>query len=154
MNRKLIFLLLHGLSLNASECENFSPYFAPYDGPGPISLENRIHGYPWHHHNSGKYHHVALEDIGDSSHPWSNLNTKKHNYVRRAWLGWSYSFNGYMRIKNNFFIKQDIYVGVASSHIRRVGFELQFGKYWPAKGALRFGWMFEGIGLGGDFWLM
>ncbi len=124
MNYKLLILV--GRSCLSVQGNNV--LFAPYESPLAISLESRFDGYVWHHPDY-KHHH---ETMGSQ-------------------LSFAYAFNGYIKHENHFFSKMGMFFGAGTHHIKRVGIDLQFGKYG---GALRFGFLNDGIGIGGDFWLI
>lgn len=112
-------------------------YFAPYEGPFPVSLDIRLDWYPWHHQ--------ACDWLAET---------------HRSFLGSSFAFTGYVRFPNNFFYLMGTDIALESKRNweryqrGRVDVNFQIGKYWADRGALRVGFMYDGFGVGGDLWLI
>ncbi len=116
-------------------CYAYNTFFAPYDGPYPVSLDTRFEGIVARHPSCFN----ELKDVFD------------------------FNFKGYIKYGNGWFSKLGVnIVSVKIDHldwserciIQRPGVDLQFGKYWPCYGALRFGLFSSGPGIGGDYWLI
>ncbi len=108
-----------------------SVFFAPYDGPFPVSLEARFDGFLVHHPNYREHAHFLSPILSNS-----------------------FAFNGYVKLPRYFLFKIGTVIGGAAGCIRRVGIDLQGGKYWPEYGAVRFGLFAGDIGVGGDYWVI
>lgn len=126
ISRTLISLAFIASTIHASDV-----FFAPYEGPYPVTLEARFDGYPWHHPAFKKHHDCH----------WSYLST-------------AFTLNGYVRLPHNFFYTIGTFLGGGDRHLRMVDVSFQIGKYWHDIGALRGGLMYDGIGIGGDYWLI
>ncbi len=124
MLHKILALVL---ACSLSSIKAHEVFFAPYEGPFPVSIESRFDGYVWHDFDSRPTHLAHT----------------------------SFAFNGYVRYPDtNYLFKFGTFIEGWSRSVRRVGIDLQFGKYWEDTGALRIGLMYDGIGIGGDYWLV
>jgi hypothetical protein len=100
--------------------------FAPYDGPFPVSLEARFEGFFGH----------LLQRLSDPL------------------LSSLFTFNGYIKLPHLFFMKVGTVLGERHRCLQRAAVDLQFGRYWPEWGAVRAGLFADGLGVGGDFWVI
>lgn len=105
--------------------------FAPYDGPFPVSLETRFEGFFAHHPR------------------FSNL-----RFEVPPSLSSLFTFNGYIKLPHLFFMKLGTVLGERHGCLQRAAVDLQVGRYWPEWGAVRFGLFADGLGIGGDFWVI
>lgn len=108
-----------------------SVLFAPYESPFPVSIEDRFDGFIWHHPNN-----------------------KTHHNLMRSLVSGLFTFDGYVKLPRGIFVKLGALIGVNSRYLRRVGIDVQFGKYWEGIGAVRFGLFADDPGIGGDFWVI
>lgn len=116
--------------------------FAPYDGPFPVSIESRFDGFVWH-----SLHNDAFQ--------WGGTNLQRaHALARAAFLDNSFTFSGYVKLPRYWFFKLGTVIGGGCGFLRRVGIDLQFGKYWPGWGAVRFGLFADELGVGADYWVI
>ena len=131
MNYKLCALL----ALSPFYVTAYDTFFAPYDGPYPVSLDNRFEGIVAHHPK-------CFDEVKDV---------------------FNWNFKGYLKFGNGWFEKLGAeVVGLKVRDIgwdrrciiQRVGVDLQIGKYWPCWGAVRFGLFASGPGIGADYWLI
>lgn len=125
MNYKLIALAV----LSSSTLYAHTTFFAPYDGPFPVSIDSRTDGIVWRHQN-------CFPEVEDR-------------------LNWN--FKGYVRYNHGIFMKLGTSLILSrvprfDKHFERAGVDLQFGKYWQGYGAFRIGLFYDGFGVGGDYW--
>lgn len=131
MNYKIFALLvLSPFFVNA-----YDTFFAPYDGPFPVSLESRFEGIVAHHPTC----HNVVRDVFD----W---NFKGYIKYGCGWFGKLGTEVVSLKIRDIGWDRRCI--------IQRVGVDLQLGKYWHGIGAIRFGLFSGGPGIGGDYWLI
>lgn len=125
MNYKILCVALHmTCALSAYEV-----LFAPYEGPYPVSLEARLDG-----------------SIFECSH-WNNTDWP----AGRS----SFMFHGYVKDPEcALFMKLGTFFAHSHGCVGRIGVDLQIGKYWDSIGALRGGFMYDGMGIGADYWLI
>ena len=125
-HKLLVFVLLSSSSLSA-----YTTFFAPYDGPLPVSIESRLDGIIWRRPNwPGE-----IEDR----------------------LNWN--FKGYVKFGRGIFLKTgaSVFASRVTYYDRfheRVGVDVQLGKYWHAIGAVRVGLFYDGPGIGADYWVI
>lgn len=116
--------------------------YAPYDGPFPVSIESRFDGFVWHHPQIERYEYLS------GNWPVS------HALTRAAFLDNSFTFSGYVKLPRYWFFKLGTVIGGGCGFLRRVGIDLQLGKYWPGWGAVRFGLFADELGIGADYWVI